>query len=126
MIIRQREEQLYITGEVVHGKKLGRTIGFPTANIEAAHTCVAGVYSAYVFIDGTRYKAVMNIGTRPTIADGTHETIEVHILDFDGDVYGQTLTVEVVQFLRHEQKFDGLDALLHQLQRDAFLARKFL
>ena len=126
MIIRQREEHIVITGEVVHGKKLGRTIGFPTANVAAKHTCVAGVYSAYVYIGQTRYKAVMNIGTRPTIADGTHETVEVHILDFDGDLYGQTLTVEVVQFLRNEQKFDGLDALLHQLQRDAFLARKYL
>lgn len=126
MIIRQRQERVVITGEVVHGKKLGRTIGFPTANIEAVHSYMPGVYSAYVYRAGVQHKAVMNIGTRPTIADGTHETIEVHLLDFAGDLYGEQLDVEVVEFLRSEQKFDGLDALLHQLQRDAFLARKHL
>ncbi|MCC9166578.1 bifunctional riboflavin kinase/FAD synthetase [Pontibacter harenae] len=110
-----------LTSTVEEGNKLGRTIGFPTANLAlpAAHKLIPanGVYAVWVKIGEARYGGMMNIGIRPTV-DGKQLTLEVHILNFDQDIYGQTLTVEYVQHLRQEQKFDGLEALKAQLAKD--------
>jgi riboflavin kinase / FMN adenylyltransferase len=111
----------FFSGTVVMGKQLGRTIGFKTANIHIDNNQKLipgnGVYVVTVALHKKRLQGMMNIGTRPTV-DGTHRTIEVHIVDFDEDIYGETLEINILTRLRNEQKFDGLDALKAQLNKD--------
>jgi riboflavin kinase / FMN adenylyltransferase len=119
-----------LTGKVVKGQQLGRTIGFPTANLELPPAKLLpryGVYSVRVFIEAsyTPIKGVMNIGCRPTV-EGDRPTIEVHLLDWTGDLYGQTVTVSLEKFLRPEQKFASLEALKTQIVADCDLARQIL
>jgi riboflavin kinase / FMN adenylyltransferase len=116
-----------LTGEVVRGQQLGRSLGFPTANLKVSNQKFIprrGVYRVWVEgqIFGQPQLGVMNIGSRPTVA-GTNETIEVHLLDWSRDLYGHTVTVRLAQFLRPEQKFDSLDALKAQIQQDCVMAR---
>lgn len=118
-----------VDGVVVQGNQRGRTIGFPTANIDMGDYVrpAYGVYAVLVGIDGeaaTR-PAVANIGKRPTV-DGVTEVLEVHLLDFDGDLYGRELAVEFHDHLRSERRFDGLDALKAQIALDAGQARDVL
>lgn len=107
------------TGRVVSGKQIGRTIGFPTANICADSPVCAcdGVYAAWIYLPDGKHGCMINIGRHPTLPEGPR-TIEAHIFDYSGDLYGQKLRVELVSFLRSERRFDGLDALIAQLQRD--------
>lgn len=113
----------FFEGEVVDGNKLGRTIGYPTANIlvenENKLIPANGVYAVWVKIAGRdqMWKGMMNIGIRPTVGN-SKRTIEVNILDFDEQIYGETLQVDVISFLRNEVKFNGLDALKKQLAED--------
>jgi riboflavin kinase / FMN adenylyltransferase len=114
-----------LAGEVVRGDQRGRTIGFPTANIEvsAARLLPAnGVYAGVATVGDSRFAAVTNVGTRPTF-DGEGVTVEVHLLDADLDLYGEHLTVSFLHRLRGEQRFDGLEALQEQIGRDASRAR---
>ncbi|SIS89903.1 MULTISPECIES: bifunctional riboflavin kinase/FAD synthetase [Alicyclobacillus] len=120
-----------ILGEVVHGDKRGRTIGFPTANLGGIDDYVlpkSGVYAVFVEIEGEREGAfahafgVLNAGYRPTV-DGAAFQLEVHVLDFDGDLYGQRLRVSFLRRIRDEMKFDGLEALKAQIARDCEFAR---
>jgi riboflavin kinase/FMN adenylyltransferase len=107
-------------GTVVTGQQLGRTIGFPTANLQLATEKFLprfGVYAVDVLFEQTTIKGVMNIGCRPTVA-GAAPTIEVHLLNWSGDLYGQTLKINLMQFLRPEQKFDSLEALKQQITQD--------
>ncbi len=117
-----------LSGHVVSGRQLGRTIGVPTANIPIPDEVVVpklGVYASECLVDGIRYKAVTNIGSRPTV--GGHQTrAESWLLDFDGDLYGKHMTVLLHQFLRPEQKFDSLEELKAQIQIDAIAAREAL
>ena len=122
-----------LTGLVVKGQQLGRTIGFPTANLQLPPDkflprpgvyCV-GVWSDSLFSSVPFQPAVMNIGHRPTV-NGTTLTVEVHLLDWSGDLYGQTLTVSLEEFLRPEQKFASLDALKTQIHADCEAAKAFL
>ena len=109
-----------LIGTVVTGQQLGRTIGFPTANLEVATQKFLpnyGVYSVDVFFQQTTLKGVMNIGCRPTVA-GEAPTIEVHLLNWSGDLYGQTLKVDLVKFIRPEQKFASVEALKQQITKD--------
>ncbi len=122
-----------LSGKVVQGQQLGRTIGFPTANLQLPPEKFLpreGVYC--VRVSGSNLTsldlpipAVMNIGKRPTV-NGSTFTVEVHLLDWSGDLYGQTLTVSLEHFLRLEQKFDSLNALKEQIQADAALAKTLL
>ncbi|WP_018477449.1 bifunctional riboflavin kinase/FAD synthetase [Pontibacter roseus] len=118
-----------LTSTVVEGNKLGRTIGYPTANlaIPAPHKLIPanGVYAVWARLGTERFPGMMNIGTRPTV-DGTNLTLEVNILDFDRDIYGHTLTMEFVEQLRQEQKFDGLEALKAQLAKDKEATQRVL
>lgn len=111
----------FLGGEVVSGRKLGRTIGVPTANILIPGDVVVpklGVYACETVIDDKTYVAVTNIGSRPTV--GGHQVrAESWILDFDGDLYGKEITIEFHKFLRPERKFDSLEALKSQIQSDA-------
>jgi riboflavin kinase / FMN adenylyltransferase len=115
-----------LTGTVVKGQQLGRKLGFPTANLQLPADKFLprwGVYS--VWVEGWSFQSqlgVMNIGCRPTLA-GDRPTVEVYLLDWSGDLYGQTLTVHLAHFLRPEAKFDSLDALKSQIQKDCEMAR---
>jgi riboflavin kinase / FMN adenylyltransferase len=114
-----------LAGEVVRGDQRGRTIGFPTANIEVPGDQLLpanGVYAGIATVGGVRSGAVTNVGTRPTF-DGEGVTVEVHLLDTDRDLYGQHLEVSFLHRLRGEQRFDGPDALVAQIARDAAAAR---
>ncbi|PJJ48009.1 bifunctional riboflavin kinase/FAD synthetase [Hymenobacter chitinivorans] len=120
-----------LTGTVVRGKQLGRTIGFPTANMQVEEPLklvpARGVYAVMATTAaGTHHQAMLNIGVRPTVAGNLDQTIETHLLDFDGDLYDQPLTVQLVARLRDEQKFNGLDELKAQLAKDAEDARQHL
>jgi riboflavin kinase / FMN adenylyltransferase len=109
-----------LIGKVVTGQQLGRTIGFPTANLQLPADKFLpryGVYAVEVLLDRSRIKGVMNIGCRPTVA-GEAPTVEVHLLNWSGDLYGQILTVSLERFLRAEQKFPSLDALKQQIILD--------
>jgi len=119
-----------LRGFVTEGNKLGRTIGFPTANlfIEAQDKLIPknGVYAVYAYIEGERYKGMLNIGVRPTINNDLRRTIEVHIFDFSEDIYGKTVQLELIAYMRDEVKFDGLDALIEQLKKDEINTRSIL
>jgi len=123
-------------GTVIPGQKLGRTIGFPTANLQLPKEKFLprqGVYAVRIFILSDHLDAVavpanfgvMNIGIRPTV-NGTDPSVEVHLFDWNSDLYGKKLAVQLVQFLRPEQKFPDLEALKTQIQLDSIIARQVL
>jgi riboflavin kinase/FMN adenylyltransferase len=120
-----------IEGRVQHGERRGRTIGFPTANLRLGTYLqpALGVYAVRAGIDrGERtawHNGVANLGRRPTFA-GTEPRLEVHLFDFAGDLYGRHLRVELIEFLRSEQRFAGIDALKAQIGLDAARARDVL
>ncbi|WP_341225617.1 bifunctional riboflavin kinase/FAD synthetase [uncultured Arcticibacterium sp.] len=116
-------------GLVKKGRQLGRTIGFPTANVNVSKKYklipATGVYAVKVHLRGEILNGVMNIGNRPTV-EGTGITQEVHILDFDDDIYGENLKVETIDYIRPELKFDGVDTLVTQINKDCEAARSIL
>lgn len=114
-----------IRGPVLHGEQRGRQLGFPTLNVGVSPDRALpprGVYVTRARVDDREYRAVTNIGTRPTF-DGRSVTVETHLLDFEGDLYGHVVTVELLQMLRGEQRFEGIEALRAQIARDAAAAR---
>lgn len=118
----------HVSGEVVMGDQRGRTIGFPTANLDVWDELLLpanGVYAGYAWVGETRRLAASNVGVRPTVNGGT-VTVESHLLDFDGDLYGQELRVEFIQRIRPEKKFDGLPSLKDQIGRDVTAVRQAL
>ncbi|MGE4481041.1 bifunctional riboflavin kinase/FAD synthetase [Acidocella sp.] len=116
-----------IRGEVVHGDARGRGIGFPTANIQLSRHLEPqrGVYAVTARLADRLVKGVANIGLRPTVG-GTQALLEAHFFDFEGDLYGRELSVQLRHFLREEQKFPSFDALKAQIARDAAQARRLL
>jgi riboflavin kinase/FMN adenylyltransferase len=117
-----------IEGSVVPGDERGRTIGFPTANITMPDCLVkpaTGVYAVQCDVEGRPYLGVSNVGTRPTFGGGD-ETIEVHLLDTDEDLYGKTMRVQFIDRLRSEQHFDSVEELVQQIERDVEQARAVL
>jgi riboflavin kinase / FMN adenylyltransferase len=117
-----------MVGHVAHGRRLGRTLGFPTANLHLMRrkSPVWGISAVKVFgIGSSAVAGVASLGTRPTV-DGTEPLLEVHVFDFDGDLYGRLIEVEFVAKLRDEAKFDSLDALVKQMNVDAAQARELL
>lgn len=117
-------------GQVVPGKRLGRTLGYPTANIRIASPEKLlppdGVYAVRVKLEQETFGGMMNIGMRPTIDDYPGRSVEVNIFDFDRDIYGCTLTVEIIAWIRSEIKFSSLDNLKEQLAKDAGACRERL
>ena len=115
-----------LTGAVVAGNRLGRSIGFPTANMQLYEPLKLvpgnGVYAVEAEVLGNKYKGMCNIGVRPTVG-GMVRTIETHILDFSEDIYGLPLTIRFVRRIRDERKFGSLDALREQLVTDASFVR---
>lgn len=117
-----------LSGVVVPGKQLGRTIGIPTANIYAPEGVLLprfGVYATKVDVGSGVYLAVTNVGIRPTVDDQTGITVEPWILDFDEDLYGKTIRVEFYRYLRGEAKFDGLEALRAEILHNAVQTRAY-
>lgn len=120
----------FLNGTVGSGFQVGHKLGYPTANLEVDDPCklipARGVYAVEVLVDGHSYGGMLNIGCRPTLDNGTNRTIEVHIFDFDADIYHHPLRLTFVQRIRPERKFDSLDELAAQLHRDAAEARTLL
>ena len=118
-----------LSGVIVKGKQLGRTIGFPTANIQVREIAklipLDGVYAVKVYYKDEAFGGMLNIGNRPTV-DGTFQTVEVNIFDFDQEIYGEKLTVEFLQKIRNEQKFNGLDELKAQIAKDKITCEEIL
>jgi riboflavin kinase/FMN adenylyltransferase len=117
-----------LPGTVVRGEGRGRRIGVPTANVAVPDRLVwpaDGVYAVYFEVGGRRWPGAANVGVRPTF-DGERRSLEVHLLDFDGELYGQSVTVEFVARLRPEQRFPGIDALVAQIREDIRQTRAFL
>jgi riboflavin kinase/FMN adenylyltransferase len=112
-----------MSGKVVHGAKRGRELGYPTANVHMRHErpALSGVYA--VKLDGL--PSVANLGIRPTIVGVPKLLLEVHVLDFSDDLYGQHVRVEFLHKIRDEMKFDSLDALKTQIGKDVAVARSF-
>lgn len=117
-----------LTGTVVHGRQLGRTLGTPTANVllpEGVLSPAFGVYATSVAVGGRRYAAVTNVGVRPTVNGGDQITVEPWILDFDGNLYGKSIRIEFHQFLRPERRFGSLEELQAAILRNAEETRAF-
>lgn len=117
-----------VSGTVVHGKKIGRTIGYPTANIETESIKLLpkkGAYIVEVFVKNKQYKGMLSVGTNPTV-NGEKLTVEVYILDFEGDIYDEEITVKFRDFLHDEIKFEGLEKLIERLDDDKKLTEEFL
>ena len=116
-----------VMGQVVHGQKLGRTIGFPTLNIDMTdyQRPQYGVYRVRVRIDSRDYDGIANLGMRPTV-DGLSEKLEIHVFDFDSDIYGATVLVDFIDFIRPEQKFEDVDSLKAQINRDIAVVKELL
>lgn len=117
-----------ISGVVEKGQQLGRTIGFPTANVfvkeEYKLIPALGVYVVEINVGNMQFEGVLNIGKRPTV-NGSNITIEVHIFDFNQDIYDKTIQLELLEKIRDEKKFDSLDSLKNQIAEDALIAKKY-
>ena len=117
-----------ISGNVVKGKQLGRTLGFPTANVhpDESYKLIPqnGVYVVRANYKGGVFNGMLNIGTRPTV-DGTSKTIEANLFDFEREIYGENVQLELLHYLRHEQKFNGLPELMEQIKRDKQAALEY-
>lgn len=114
-----------LIGEIIHAKGLGKKMGYPTANLKLIDNFVIpryGVYDTDIIINGERFKASTNIGTNPTVEhDGIK--IEAHILDFDRDIYGEIVDLELLDFVRPELKFDSIEELFDQIAKDVLVTR---
>ena len=118
----------FAVGEVVHGEKLGRQLGFPTANVRLDPSCRLrhGIYAVRLTVDGITHGGVANFGRRPTVTDTGAPLLETFVFDFSGDLYGKTVEVAFVGWIRGEEKFASLDALVAEMNRDKEKARKIL
>ena len=110
-----------IEGTVIHGQRIGRTLGFPTANIDAENRladCADGVYASQVEVDGQSYDAMSNLGRRPSVG-GERRLLETHLFGFSGDLYGRRIKVRLLRRIRGEERYPTVDALRQAIERDA-------
>ena len=117
----------FVLGKVVHGRKLGRTLGYPTANIslDRSSRLAHGIYAVRVKIDGSTFGGVASFGRRPTFDNGP-PLLEAHLFDFDGDLYGRTIEVDFIDWIRGEEKFNSAQALVQRMLVDETAAREIL
>src|SRR6185503_10785038 len=110
----------YLDGTIVEGRRRGRELGFPTANLETTNELLPpnGVYATMVTIDGIVHPSITNVGVRPTFGDTTRTVIEAYVLGYEGDLYGRQVRLGFVQRLRDERKFEDVDALRAQIEAD--------
>jgi riboflavin kinase/FMN adenylyltransferase len=118
-VVNTTNTNIDIEAEVIHGKKIGRALGFPTANMSMVgyEGVERGVYLSRVVIDGKSYKAMSNVGIRPSVG-GKELLLETHVLDFSGDLYGRKLCITLVEKIRDEKRFASIGDLKEQLIRD--------
>lgn len=117
-----------LTGKVVHGDKIGRTLGFPTANMQIEkHKLIPGngVYVVKVHWNEKGFKGLLSIGTRPTVTNSNEKRVEVFILDFKNEIYSENLKIEILEYIREDLKFDSLEELTQQMKMDKAFAEKF-
>src|SRR5690606_6958674 len=116
-----------LSGRVVHGQRLGRTLGVPTANVHLHRyrAPLSGVFVVEVLVDGQRLPAVANVGVRPTVGDLVKPILEVHLLDWQGNLYGRRITVEFIDRIRDERQFANVDELLTRIRADIAHARGY-
>lgn len=120
-----------INGEVVHGEKIGNTLGFPTANIDLGSDIKIlpknGIYATYVIREnGDKHYGLLNIGNRPTVSDSGIVTVEVNILDFEGDIYGENLRLKLLKRIRDEERFDSVEELIENMNNDEAKCRTWI
>jgi len=119
-----------LKGKIVNGYKVGRTLGFPTANILVEEPCkiipAAGVYAVWVYLNSQKHKGMLYIGDRPTLNNGNNISMEVNILDFSGNIYNNEISVAFIHYVRADIKFDTLEALTLQLKHDRETVDKLL
>ena len=118
-----------LTGKVIAGKGLGRTVNMPTANLDISSEAIVpkeGVYATRVTLRGNTYAGLTNVGRRPSVDDDNRTTVETYILDFDEDIYGETLTIEFVSYIRQVMKLANLEEVRQQVNRDIEVARSLL
>lgn len=121
-------EPFTIVQEILHGKQVGREIGFPTINFDAPDNKILppnGVYATKTIIDGKKYFSITNVGNRPTFDDGLARTVETNIFDFDSDVYGKIAEVEFYKFIRPERKFNSPEELMEEIKRNVEEVKRF-
>ena len=117
-----------IVGTVIHGERIGRTLGFPTANIDAEGIQTAegdGVYASQAEIDGKRYGAMSNLGRRPSVG-GSRRLLETHLFGFSGDLYGRHIKIRLLQKIRGEEHYPTVDDLRRAIERDAETIKKII
>ena len=120
---------LILIGKIEHGKGLGKTVGMPTANLrieDMNNLPEYGVYATRIFVGDQGYDSVTNIGMRPSVDGEETVTVETYILDFAGDIYGEEVRLEVHQYLRPTQKFQGIEEVQKQVEKDVKNAKKYL
>ncbi len=118
-----------LRGRVIHGKGLGRTVGMPTANLDVSKSSEIppeGVYASIARVRSGSYYAVTNIGTRPSVDSSPRLTIETNIMDFDEDIYGEDMVVEIMAYLRPIRKMDGIEEVKKQVDEDKLRSRRIL
>lgn len=118
-----------LRGRVIHGKGLGRTVGMPTANLDVSKSSEIppeGVYASIARVRSGSYYAVTNIGTRPSVDSSLRLTIETNIMDFDEDIYGEDMVVEIMAYLRPIRKMDGIEEVKKQVDEDKLRSRRIL
>ncbi len=118
----------FVVGEVIHGQQLGRTLGFPTANLGLDPSCRLrhGIYAVRFHVDGVAHKGVASFGSRPTVTENGAPLLEVHVFDYSGDLYGKIAEVEFIDWIRGEEKFSTLEELMAAMRSDLAKAREIL
>lgn len=126
--LRNKQPSYALSGRIVHGRGIGKKAGMPTANLEITKDMVMpelGVYASKVKLGNCEYIGVTNVGLRPTVDSDKDITIETYIIDFDGDIYEETIELELFVLLRGQQKFEDMTMLLWQLRKDCAEAKKY-
>lgn len=126
--ISERNPLHILSGKVIHGRGIGKLVGMPTANMEIPDESIlppSGVYITEILLDGQVYYGLTNIGTRPTVDNDKEISVETHILNFNEEIYGKSIRIQLFNRLRPQQKFENFSLLLEQIRTDCIAARKF-
>lgn len=126
--ISERKPLYTLSGEVIHGRGIGKLVGMPTANMKVSDESTlppVGVYTVDVLLDGQVYYGITNVGTRPTVDNDREISVETHILNFNEEIYGKNIRIQLFSRLRSQQMFENFSLLLEQIRMDGVAARKF-
>ena len=126
--ISERKPLHTLSGKVIYGRGIGKLVGMPTANMEVSDESIlppSGVYITEILLDGQVYYGITNIGTRPTVDNDKEISVETHILNFNDEIYGKSIRIQLFSKLRSQKKFENFSLLLEQIRMDCIAARKF-